>query len=49
MAYALEEGFITRAMGDRLAFCPPLVINEAEIEEMFNRCERCLLYTSRCV
>lgn len=42
VAYALEEGFITRAMGDRLAFCPPLVINEAEIEEMFNRCERAL-------
>lgn len=42
VAYALEEGFITRAMGDRLAFCPPLVINEAEIDEMFNRCERAL-------
>ncbi|CAM5208655.1 aminotransferase [Bosea thiooxidans] len=42
VAYALEEGFITRAMGDRLAFCPPLVISEAEIEEMFNRCERAL-------
>ncbi|RYE29028.1 MAG: aspartate aminotransferase family protein [Hyphomicrobiales bacterium] len=42
VAYALEEGFITRAMGDRLAFCPPLVIKDAEIEEMFNRCERAL-------
>lgn len=42
VAYALEEGFITRAMGDRLAFCPPLVISEAEINEMFDRCERAL-------
>lgn len=42
VAYALEEGLITRAMGDRLAFCPPLVISEAEINEMFDRCERAL-------
>lgn len=42
VAFALQEGLITRAMGDRLAFCPPLVISEAEIEEMFNRCERAL-------
>ncbi|MDX3809382.1 aspartate aminotransferase family protein [Bosea thiooxidans] len=42
VSFALQEGLITRAMGDRLAFCPPLVINEAEIEEMFDRCERAL-------
>ena len=42
VAFALQEGLITRAMGDRLAFCPPLVISDAEIEEMFNRCERAL-------
>ncbi|MGO4407235.1 aspartate aminotransferase family protein [Bosea sp. RAF48] len=42
VAFALQEGLITRAMGDRLAFCPPLVISEAETEEMFNRCERAL-------
>lgn len=41
-SFALEEGLITRAMGDRLAFCPPLIISEAEIEEMFNRFERAL-------
>jgi 4-aminobutyrate--pyruvate transaminase len=29
-------------MGDRVAFCPPLIIKEAEIEEMFNRYERAL-------
>lgn len=40
--YAQEEGLIVRAMGDRVAFCPPLVISEAEIEEMFSRYERAL-------
>ncbi|KFC66861.1 Adenosylmethionine-8-amino-7-oxononanoate aminotransferase [Bosea sp. LC85] len=42
VAFAQEEGLITRAMGDRVAFCPPLVITEAEIEEMFDRYERAL-------
>jgi 4-aminobutyrate--pyruvate transaminase len=40
--FAQEEGLIVRAMGDRIAFCPPLVISEAEIEEMFSRYERAL-------
>ncbi len=41
--FALEEGLITRPMlSDRLAFCPPLVIDEAEIDEMFARFERAL-------
>ncbi len=35
---ALEEGLITRSLpGDAVAFCPPLIINEAEIDEMFDR------------
>ena len=39
--FAQEEGIISRPlMGDRLAFCPPLVINESEIDEMFDRFER---------
>ncbi|AOO83707.1 aspartate aminotransferase family protein [Bosea vaviloviae] len=42
VVFAQEEGLITRAMGDRVAFCPPLIITEAEIEEMFNRYERAL-------
>jgi len=42
-ALALEEGLITRPMlSDRLAFCPPLVIDEAEIDEMFARFDRAL-------
>jgi len=36
-----EEGVIARPMlGDRIALCPPLVINEAEIDEMFDRFQR---------
>jgi 4-aminobutyrate--pyruvate transaminase len=41
-AFAQEEGLIIRAMGDRVAFCPPLIITAAEIEEMFTRYERAL-------
>jgi 4-aminobutyrate---pyruvate transaminase len=31
-----ELGVITRAMGDSLAFCPPLIITADEINEMFD-------------
>ena len=38
---AQEEGVISRPLlGDRLAFCPPLIINDAEIDELFDRFER---------
>jgi len=37
-----EEGLIIRAIGDVIAFCPPLIIKPAEIDEMFNRFERAL-------
>lgn len=37
---ALEQGLITRAMGDSVAFCPPLIINPAQIDEMFSRLDR---------
>ncbi len=33
-AKTLENGLIIRAVGDTLAFCPPLIINESEISEM---------------
>jgi 4-aminobutyrate--pyruvate transaminase len=36
-----EEGLIVRPLiHDRIALCPPLVINEAEIGELFDRFER---------
>jgi len=38
---AQEEGVISRPLlSDRLAFCPPLIINDAEIDELFDRFER---------
>ena len=39
---ALAEGLIVRAMGDAIAFCPPLIASAAEIDEMFARFERAL-------
>jgi 4-aminobutyrate---pyruvate transaminase len=32
-----EQGLIIRAIADSIAFCPPLIITEVEIEEMFRR------------
>ena len=38
--FAQEEGVISRPLlNDRLAFCPPLVIAETEIDELFDRFE----------
>lgn len=34
---AHHHGLIVRALGDSIAFCPPLIINEAEIDLMFER------------
>lgn len=42
MGEALEEGLIQRAMGDIVAFCPPLIITESEIDELFDRFGRAL-------
>ncbi|MEJ8571635.1 aspartate aminotransferase family protein [Microbaculum marinum] len=42
-AFAEEEGLILRAMaGDIVALCPPLVISESEVDEMFDRLGRAL-------
>ena len=40
--FALNHGLITRAMTDSLGFCPPLIITESEIDEMFDRFEKAL-------
>jgi 4-aminobutyrate--pyruvate transaminase len=37
-----EEGLIIRAIGDVVAFCPPLIISPADIDEMFDRFGRAL-------
>jgi 4-aminobutyrate--pyruvate transaminase len=39
---AQERGLLLRAMGDAAAFAPPLIISEAEIDEMVNRFARAL-------
>ena len=31
----IERGVISRAIGDTLVFCPPMIITEAEIDEIF--------------
>lgn len=41
-AQAQENGLILRAMGDSVAFSPPLIITEAEIDDMFDRFEKAL-------
>jgi 4-aminobutyrate--pyruvate transaminase len=39
---AHHHGIIIRSLGDNIAFSPPLIINEAEIDLMFERFERAL-------
>jgi 4-aminobutyrate--pyruvate transaminase len=39
---AEEEGLIVRAIGDTVAFCPPLIISKAEIEELLARFTKAL-------
>jgi len=34
---AQEEGLIVRALGDTLAICPPLIIDDGEIDRLFDR------------
>jgi 4-aminobutyrate--pyruvate transaminase len=39
--FCQEEGVIVRPLlNDRIALCPPLVIGEAEVNELFDRFER---------
>ncbi|KAB0680786.1 aspartate aminotransferase family protein [Aureimonas leprariae] len=37
---AHEQGVIIRAIGDQIAFCPPLIITEKEVDEMLDRFAR---------
>ncbi len=46
-AKAQAHGLIVRAMGDRVAFSPPLIISEAEIGTMFDRFSAALDETAR--
>jgi 4-aminobutyrate--pyruvate transaminase len=40
--YAREHGLIARFIGDRIAFSPPLIITEAEIDEAVTRITRAM-------
>jgi 4-aminobutyrate--pyruvate transaminase len=35
--HAVERGLFIRNMGDRVAICPPLIITEAELADLFGR------------
>ncbi len=37
MARAVERGVILRALGDSIAFSPPLIVSEAEIDQILDR------------
>jgi 4-aminobutyrate--pyruvate transaminase len=39
---AQENGLILRALGDSVALCPPLIVTEAEIDQIFDRLEKSL-------
>ena len=39
---ALEQGLIVRAMGDAIAFCPPLITTAGQVTELFARFERAM-------
>lgn len=34
---ALKHGLITRALGDTVNFCPPMIISKSEIADMYSR------------
>ena len=42
---ALENGLVVRAMGDAVAICPPLIINDGEIDQLFDRLSLTLDHT----
>lgn len=39
---ALSHGLITRALGDTVNFCPPLIVTRAQIDEMFDAAKHAL-------
>jgi 4-aminobutyrate--pyruvate transaminase len=41
-ALALEEGLIVRAMGDSIGLCPPLIITQPELDDLYTRLTRAM-------
>ena len=46
-ARALEHGLIVRNIGESVALCPPLVIDDSQVDELFAKLERALDDTLR--
>ena len=42
MARCEAHGLILRAMGDTMALCPPLIISDGQIDELFTKLELAL-------
>ena len=42
MARAQAHGLIVRSLGDSVAFCPPLIITDEQVDELFGKFERAL-------
>ena len=49
MQRAYEAGLVVRALGDAVAICPPLVITEKEIDELFSKIDIALAETTEYV
>jgi 4-aminobutyrate--pyruvate transaminase len=37
MAFCQKHGLVVRAIGDAVALCPPYIVSEAQIDEIFDR------------
>jgi 4-aminobutyrate--pyruvate transaminase len=42
LAIMMEKGLISRAIGDSLALCPPMIITEAQVDTIFDTFEASL-------
>ena len=45
LKHCQDHGLICRAIGDVMAFCPPLIITPAQIDELFDKFERAMALT----
>ena len=42
MERALDHGLIVRSLGDSVAFCPPLIITDTQVDELFTKFAKAL-------
>ena len=45
LKHCQDNGLICRAIGDVMAFCPPLIITPAQIDELFDKFDRAMALT----